>query len=171
MERAGRAQGKVVLLTGGARGMGASHAESSKPVRGAERCITVRREDVESPAARRIDGEPMTWKTPLKSAATAALIAMAVPAPAAHADPDAIGVIAYLTTLSTYHVPYDSPGRMIDVGNDVCAAARGGTDFDAIGSTVASNGLTSYQAGVVMGAAVASFCPDMQPAIDRWNTR
>ncbi|MEZ0350952.1 DUF732 domain-containing protein [Mycobacterium sp. pR1184] len=106
------------------------------------------------------------------TAVAATLTATAWSAPVAHADADPISTAAYLATLSSYRIPYDNPGRMIDVGNDVCAQARGGTDFDTIGPTVASNGLTAWQAGVVMGAAVATFCPDMQAAMDRWsNTR
>lgn len=90
-------------------------------------------------------------------------------APTAHADPDPISVGAYLHTLNVLHVPYDNPGRMVDIGNNVCQQARGGTDFDAIYPTVASNGYASAQAGQIMGAAVGTFCPDMEAAFDRWT--
>ncbi|WP_231122347.1 DUF732 domain-containing protein [Mycobacterium intracellulare] len=90
-------------------------------------------------------------------------------APTAHADPDPISVGAYLHTLNVLHVPYDNPGRMVDIGNNVCQQARGGTDFDAIYPTVASNGYASAQAGQTMGAAVGTFCPDMEATFDRWT--
>lgn len=90
-------------------------------------------------------------------------------APTAHADPDPISVGAYLHTLNVLHVPYDNPGRMVDIGNIVCQQARGGTDFDAIYPTVASNGYASAQAGQIMGAAVGTFCPDMEATFDRWT--
>jgi hypothetical protein len=114
----------------------------------------------------------MTWTTLLRSAViAAALAATAWPAPAAHADPDPIYVAAYLATLNSYQVPYDNPGRMIDVGNNVCEQAHGGRDFAAISPTVASNGFSAGQSALIMGAAVATFCPDMQPAFDRWTYR
>lgn len=90
-------------------------------------------------------------------------------APTAHADPDPISVGAYLHTLNVLHVPYDNPGRIVDIGNNVCQQARGGTDFDTIYPTVASNGYASAQAGQIMGAAVGTFCPDMEAAFDRWT--
>lgn len=45
----------------------------------------------------------------------------------------------------------------------------GGTDFDTIYPTVAGNGFASVQAGQIMGAAVGTFCPDMEAAFDRWT--
>lgn len=39
-------------------------------------------------------------------------------APTAHADPDPISVGAYLHTLNVLHVPYDNPGRIVDIGNN-----------------------------------------------------
>lgn len=57
----------------------------------------------------------------------------------------------FRSALNVLHVPYDNPGRMVDTGNHVCQQARGGTDFDAIYPTVASNGYASAQAGQIMG--------------------
>ncbi|WAC90250.1 DUF732 domain-containing protein [Mycobacterium sp. Aquia_213] len=111
----------------------------------------------------------MTWTSLLKSAAiAAALTALASHTPVAHADPDPISVASYLATLNSYQVPYDNPGRMIDIANNVCFQARGGTNFDAIVPRVASDGYAPGQARIVIGAAVMTFCPDMQPALDRW---
>jgi hypothetical protein len=99
----------------------------------------------------------------------ASLFGPAMLAPTAHADPDPISVAAYLHTLNVAHIPYDNPGRMVDIGNNVCVQARGGTDFDAIGPTVAGNGFTSVQSGYIMGAAVGTFCPDKEAAFDHWT--
>lgn len=99
----------------------------------------------------------------------AALTGLMSLAATAHADPDPISVGAYLHTLNVLHVPYDNPGRMVDIGNNVCQQARGGTDFDAIYPTVAGSGFASVQAGQIMGAAVGTFCPDMEAAFDRWT--
>lgn len=102
----------------------------------------------------------------LIAASLAALVSLA---PAAQADPDPVSVGAYLHTLNVLHVPYDNPGRVVDIGNNICQQARGGTDFDAIYPTVASNGYASAQAGQIMGAAVGTFCPDMEATFDRWT--
>ncbi|GAB1811812.1 DUF732 domain-containing protein [Mycobacterium sp. MUNTM1] len=101
--------------------------------------------------------------------AAAALAGLASPVSTANADPDPISVGAYLHTLNVLHVPYDNPGRMVDIGNNVCQQARGGTDFDTIYPTVAGNGFASAQAGQIMGAAVGTFCPDVEAAFDRWT--
>lgn len=100
------------------------------------------------------------WRSALTAAAAAGLVSLA---PTANADPDPISVAAYLHTLNVLHVPYDNPGRMVDIGNNVCQQARGGTDFDTIYPTVAGNGFASAQAGQVMGAAVGTFCPTWRP--------
>jgi len=111
----------------------------------------------------------MTPTALLKSAVIASLATLAWPAPPAHADPDPFTISIYLTTLNQTRVPYDNPGRMVDIGNTVCQQARDGVPFDTIGQNVASNGYAFVQAGYIMGAAVATFCPDMQPAMDRWS--
>ncbi|OBH82154.1 DUF732 domain-containing protein [Mycobacterium sp. E2989] len=108
----------------------------------------------------------MSWRALLSSA-----LVLAAPvslAPTVHADPNPISIGAYLHTLNVLQVPYDNPGRMIDIGNNVCQQARGGTDFDSIYGYVASNGYESVQAGHIMGAAAGAFCPDMEPAFNRW---
>lgn len=105
----------------------------------------------------------------LSSLGVAALAGLTSAAPTANADPDPISVGAYLHTLNVLHVPYDNPGRMVDIGNNVCQQARGGTDFDTIYPTVAGNGYASVQAGQIMGAAVGTFCPDVEAAFDRWT--
>jgi hypothetical protein len=112
----------------------------------------------------------MTWTNLFKSALIAVpLTALAWAAPTAHADPDPLSVSAYLATLNQTHVPYDNPGRMIDLGSNVCQQARDGIGFDAVYQTVAGNGFTAGQSGYIMGAAVGTFCPDMQPALDSWS--
>jgi len=112
----------------------------------------------------------MTWRALLKSAVIAApLTALAWAAPTAHADPDPLSITAYLTTLNELRVPYDNPGRMIDIGTTICQQARDGVSFDSVYQTVANNGFTAGQVGYVMGAAVPTFCPDLQPALDRWS--
>ncbi|MEE6178075.1 DUF732 domain-containing protein [Mycobacterium sp. 050134] len=89
--------------------------------------------------------------------------------PDARADPDPVSVAAFLETLNQAHIPYDNAGKMVDLGNTVCRQSRGGTAFDDVGESVVGNGFTPAQAGLIMGAAVATFCPDMQPAMDRWS--
>ncbi|OBG67400.1 RNA helicase [Mycobacterium sp. E1715] len=112
----------------------------------------------------------MIRRTLTRSALVAASLgALAALTPAAHADPDPISVAAYLHTLNVLHVPYDDPGRMVGIGDSVCQQARGGTDFDAIYPAVASNGYAAVQAGQIMGAAVGTFCPDMEAPFDRWT--
>lgn len=112
----------------------------------------------------------MILKTLFRSALIAVPLSGLVSlAPTADADPDPISVGAYLHTLNVLHVPYDNPGRMVDIGNNVCAQARGGTDFDTIYPTVASNGYAAAQSGQIMGAAVGTFCPDMEASFDHWT--
>ncbi|ORW64597.1 DUF732 domain-containing protein [Mycobacterium saskatchewanense] len=99
----------------------------------------------------------------------APLFAIAWLTPAARADPDPISVAAYLQTLNQAHVPYDDPGKMVELGNSVCQQSRGGAAFDDVGESVIGRGFTPTQAGLIMGAAVATFCPDMQPSMGRWS--
>lgn len=105
-------------------------------------------------------------KSALITASLAGLVSLA---PAGQADPDPISVGAYLHTLNVLHVPYDNPGRAVEIRNNVCQEARGGTDFDTIYPTVASNSYASAQAGQIMGAAVGALCPDMETTFDRWT--
>jgi len=113
----------------------------------------------------------MTWTASIKPTVIAAsLTALVLPAPTAHADPDPLSVGAYLHALNATHVPYDNPGRIVDIANTACQQARGGTDFDAVHQNTAGNGYTAGQAGYILGAAVAAFCPDMRPALDRWSS-
>lgn len=112
----------------------------------------------------------MILRTLFRSALIATSLAGFVSvAPIARADPDPISVGAYLHTLNVLQVPYDNPGRMVDIGNTVCQQARGGADFDTIYPSVASNGYAAAQAGQIMGAAVGTFCPDMEAPFDRWT--
>jgi Protein of unknown function (DUF732) len=112
----------------------------------------------------------VTWTALVKPALiAAALTALALPAPTAHGDADPVSIAAYIHALNMGHVPYDNAGRMVDIANTVCRQARGGTDPDSIVETVAANGFTAQQAGIIMGAAGVTFCPDMEPAFNRWS--
>jgi hypothetical protein len=112
----------------------------------------------------------VTWTALAKPAVIAAsLTTLALPGPTAHADADPISAAAYIHTLNMTHVPYDNPGRMVDIGMNVCWQASGGTNFDSIAQTVMSNGFTELQAGYIMGGAGGALCPDMLPAMDRWS--
>jgi Protein of unknown function (DUF732) len=111
----------------------------------------------------------MTWPALRASALIPASLLAALSAPAAHADADPISVSAYLQTLSQAHVPFDNPGRMVDLGNRVCQQSRGGTGFDDVAQSVIGEGFTPGEAGLIMGAAAGTICPDMQLAMDRWS--
>jgi hypothetical protein len=58
---------------------------------------------------------------------------------------------------------------MVGIGNTVCQRARDGIGFDTVYQTVAGNGFAAGQSSLIMGAAVGTFCPDMEPALDRWS--
>ncbi|WP_156689102.1 DUF732 domain-containing protein [Mycobacterium sp. Marseille-P9652] len=113
----------------------------------------------------------MTWPTLRMSALVPASLfaALTWTGPSAHADPDPVSVAAYLQTLDQAHIPYDNPAQAIDLGDRVCQQSRGGTGFDDVAQSVIGEGFTPGQAGIIMGAAAGTLCPDMQPAMDRWS--
>lgn len=54
----------------------------------------------------------------------------------------------------------DSDEELVTVGKAICAAFDSGASFDAVSDTAVSSGMTDYNAGYIVGAAVNTLCPN-----------
>lgn len=96
-----------------------------------------------------------------------ALVLMGIPfctAPRAAADQ-----YDFLDMLDNSGVAYGDLTDTIDLGKGICHHLRAGYDPGAVVRSVSlGGGWTPYEAGLVVGAAATSMCPDTWPVLNRY---
>lgn len=98
-------------------------------------------------------------KHTIAGAAAAGLAAIALAtAPIAAAGPED----DFLIAIAAAGISSGNPQQLIDLGRSVCTDRAAGVAVnDAVQRVAASNGLNPAQAGVVVSAATAAFCPQL----------
>jgi hypothetical protein len=92
-------------------------------------------------------------------AAAAVSIGMAPPA---HADPDVSG---YLAELDLRHVEYSSADSAITMGRATCLALNQGHSAVEVVDSIHKAGYSSYDTGIILGAAMHTWCPEQIPSV------
>ncbi|MDH6247539.1 DUF732 domain-containing protein [Mycobacterium sp. OTB74] len=84
----------------------------------------------------------------------------------AHADPSSGQVDTFLNELQQRGVQYSTTHAIVNTGVDACNALRGGNSVQSVVNAIHEGGDFSHRdSGLVVGAAVGSFCPDEWPII------
>lgn len=91
----------------------------------------------------------------------AAGIALAAPA-AATTDDD-----VYIATIDTFGINYESEEAAIMVGKAVCQGFDNDMTVLKVGKIIVSEtGISTSDAGTIMGAAVAAYCPEYKDVFE-----
>ena len=107
----------------------------------------------------------VTASAPIVDTVVAPAPVAAAPVVAAAPDPDS----AFLTAIhnNTSIIPLDgTDAQALILAHSVCSSLAASVDVGTILSALTSSGVTDYDAGFFVGAAVPAFCPSYQSTID-----
>lgn len=79
--------------------------------------------------------------------------------PRATTSAGSVADLAYVAALDKNQVPYSSKPSAIELGHTVCEARQAGNTSVAVALKIAEKGYSPQQAGVIVGAAQAAYCP------------
>lgn len=87
----------------------------------------------------------------------------AAPAPAAPAPTSESAYLAVLQSQPFFQgIPEDT---LIEAGESACSALDSGASVGAVVEVALASGIPEYEAGVLIGAAVAGLCPEYVPQV------
>ena len=74
-------------------------------------------------------------------------------------DDRAIADLSYIAALDKNQVPYRTKTSAIELAHTVCEARQAGNTAVAVALEIAGKGFSPQEAGVIVGAAQAAYCP------------
>jgi hypothetical protein len=102
----------------------------------------------------------------IRTLAVAAFVVAATALGAAPAHADQYDFISRLDENGVSYTGYMSD--MIDLGKVVCHELRMGTPVPMVVNYLMSRNFPGYDAGIIIGAAAGTMCPDTWPFVSQW---